>query len=254
MLMPNADWAFLTDPVCGRTVEANSPHRFIHGGALFAFCSPACRARFADEPSRHAIITSALQTRRASEHATPAASAPAATQNTQATARAPVEQQRVAPAAISPPKPPEPQASPQQPHQSAPQLAAWAPLPDMQALAGEQGRFGWLLAWREKRFAAACARSMLKQHRDLSTRYPELKGPSLYRRVVAARVGSDLAAEAVLQHAEQSFAIWPVERALNFRDVVHYLAVSEFVATHSNTRWVLADMKRVVESLIPHNL
>jgi hypothetical protein len=91
--------------------------------------------------------------------------------------------------------------------------------------------------------------------RALSTRYPELKGKSLYRRVVAARLhDDDLAAEAVLQHAEQSFAIWPVERALNFRDVVHYLAVSQFMALHGDAHWVYADMKRIVDAIIPHQL
>ena len=95
---------------------------------------------------------------------------------------------------------------------------------------------------------------MLALHRKLSTSYPELKGPSLYRRVVAARIGDDLAAEAVLQHAQQSFAIWPVERALTFRDVVHYLAVSEFTAKHVGARWVVADMKHIVDAMIPQHL
>lgn len=254
-MLPSADWDLLTDPICGRTVEATSPYRFIHAGALFAFCSPVCRAHFVAEPSRHAIIASALRARPTSEPGTPAAPAPAATQHAPAPAE-PLAVQRPATlsAAVVPTKPPMPQASPQQPHQSASQPVAWAPLPDMQALADTPGRFSWLLAWRERRFAAACARSMLKQLRDLASHHPELTGPPLYRRVVAARLGSEMAAEAVLQHAIQSFAIWPVERALNFRDVVHYLAVSEFVATHSNTRWVYADMKHIVESLVPHDL
>ena len=98
-------------------------------------------------------------------------------------------------------------------------------------------------------------REMLRLHRDFSSRYPELKGHSLYRRVVARRLdGNDLVAEAVLHHATQSFAIWPVERELNFRDVVHYLAVSQYVALHPGTRWVHADIKRLVEELIPAQL
>ena len=45
-----------------------------------------------------------------------------------------------------------------------------------------------------------------------------------------ARTGSDLnEAEAVLSWAEQSFASWPTERALTFSDVVHYMAVSEYL-------------------------
>jgi hypothetical protein len=122
-------------------------------------------------------------------------------------------------------------------------------------LQGERGPFSWLQARRERRFARECAHDMLKLHHDFSSRYPELKGHSLYRRVVARRLdGNDLVAEAVLHHATQSFAIWPVERELNFRDVVHYLAVSQYVALHPGARWVHADIKRVVEDLIPAQL
>jgi YHS domain-containing protein len=64
-MLPSPDWAILTDPVCGRSVEATSPFRVVHGGALFAFCSPACRAHFVELPSRYAVIASAIQPRRA---------------------------------------------------------------------------------------------------------------------------------------------------------------------------------------------
>jgi hypothetical protein len=60
----------------------------------------------------------------------------------------------------------------------------WAPLPDGMDLRGERGMFSWLLARRERRYARACAREMPEVHRDLSTRHPELKDRSLYRRVV----------------------------------------------------------------------
>jgi hypothetical protein len=133
-------------------------------------------------------------------------------------------------------------------------VAAGVPLPDIQELATAAGPFTWLLAWRERRFAATCAREMVRLHRELSIRFPELKGLGLYHRVVAARTGNATAADAVLERAEQSFAIWPVERALTFRDVVHYLAVSEFIATHSHARWVYADMKRIVDAQIPSHL
>jgi YHS domain-containing protein len=235
MLLSNADWALLTDPVCGRTVEADSPHRVIHGGALFAFCSAACRAQFVELPSRYAIIASALA------HAEPRVKAPMA-------AAAPST------APLPPAAPPAPQAIAPQPAASEHGSMALAPLPDTAELAGAQGPFSWLLAWRERRFANACARDMLRLRSEFASRYPELKGPSLYRRVAAARVGDDLAAEAVLQHAKQSFAIWPVERELTFRDVVHYLAVQEFVAAHPDARWVVADMKRVVDAVIPAHL
>ena len=235
-MLPSSARTILTDPVCGRQVEITSPYRVIHGGALFAFCSAACSARFAELPSRYAVIMSALSVRGSDTR--PSAPMPLGATDAAGSAAAVASKPATQPALRSPPS----MAS-----------AAAAPL-DRQAASAAPGAFSWLHTWRERRFAAACARQMLALHRKLSTSYPELKGPSLYRRVVAARVGDDLAAEAVLQHAQQSFAIWPVERALTFRDVVHYLAVSEFTAKHVGARWVVADMKHIVDAMIPQHL
>jgi hypothetical protein len=35
---------------------------------------------------------------------------------------------------------------------------------------------------------------------------------------------------------------------------VHYLAVSEFVSSYDGTPWVHVNMKRVIESMVPHDL
>lgn len=240
-MLPSPDGATLTDPVCGRPVPAASPHRVVHGGALFAFCSAACRAHFVELPSRYAVIMSAVAARTAGTN--PSAPAPLGI-------------------AVAPPAVVKPASQPPTRAAAAPSTAGTAgtativatPTIDLQALGTAPGKFSWVLAWRERRFAARCARDMLELHCKLSTRYPELKGTSLYRRVVASRVGDDMVAETVLQHAQQSFAIWPVERALNFRDVVHYVAVSEFIKTHKRAGWVHADMRRIVEAMIPQDL
>lgn len=245
-MLPGPAWAILTDPVCGRSVELTSPHRAVHGGALFAFCSVGCQASFLELPSRYAVITPAapVSLLQPSTPAVPAAP-PRAPPRTAGWASAPMP---LAPLPAAP-KAAAPAAA------TAPPTANWAPLPEGMDLQGERGLFTWLLVRRERRYARNCAREMLKLHRDFSTRYPELKGHSLYRRVVARRLdGNDLVAEAALHHATQSFAIWPVERALSFRDVVHYLAVSQYVALHPGARWVHADIKRVVEELIPAQL
>lgn len=290
-MLPGPAWAILTDPVCGRSVELTSPHRAVHGGALFAFCSVGCHASFMELPSRYAVIMPSPPVRLL-EPSTPAvpsapprprppsagrASAPMPLSPLSAAAQQPPEaghagapmssspaatrlvgaepagerQAPVAPAGRVPPA-----ASPVDATAASPLVSpTWAPLPEGMDLQGERGPFTWLLARRERRYARDCAREMLKLHREFNTRYPELKGHSLYRRVVARRLdGNDLVAEAVLHHATQSFAIWPVERELNFRDVVHYLAVSQYVAMHPGARWVHADIKRVVDELIPAQL
>lgn len=42
------------DPVCGMTVEADSPHRFEHEGTEYLFCSADCKETFRKEPARYA--------------------------------------------------------------------------------------------------------------------------------------------------------------------------------------------------------
>lgn len=296
-MLPGPAWAILTDPVCGRSVEYDSPHRIVHGGALFAFCSLNCQAHFLELPSRYAIIAPSAP-RATDAHATPegvaeavkdVAAAPGPAQQPVSGARQPATDHPPHPTAPRPTVPPPRTAVANALPQSREDAAAsggaamakaqdaadrrplastaasgasisvattrWAPLPEGMPLAGERGPFTWMHAWRERRYARECARDMLTHHRAVSTQYPELKGASLYRRIVAARLGGDtLAAQAVLEHATQSFAIWPVERPLNFRDVVHYLAVSQYVATHPGTRWVHADIKRVVETLVPSTM
>jgi YHS domain-containing protein len=113
----------------------------------------------------------------------------------------------------------------------------------------------WLERWRERRFAAKCSRELLRTYRRIATRNPQLARSDLYREVVRSRTGADAAfVDSVLDFAEQSFAQWPVSRALSLRDIVHYLVVSEFVATHREIRWITADLKRVVRATIPSGL
>ena len=47
-----------------------------------------------------------------------------------------------------------------------------------------------------------------------------------YACVIAKRSGADpCTVRKIMRRAEESFATWPVERPLNFRDVVQYVAV-----------------------------
>jgi YHS domain-containing protein len=207
----NTPSALLADPICGKPVGPESPHRQIHSGALYCFCSEACRARFAEHPARSAFIALSGGVR-------PLASAP----------------------------------------DSRPPTATIEPRPqtlhDLDQ-AQVRGLYALLRAWRERRFARLCCRELLRLHKSIAARHPELAGDRLYRQVVAARIGGDPgAADAVIERAARSYAIWPVERALTFRDVVHYLAVSEFMASRRGTPWVHAGMKRVVDASIPAHL
>ncbi|HEX7156649.1 MAG TPA: hypothetical protein VF229_05495, partial [Burkholderiaceae bacterium] len=112
-----------------------------------------------------------------------------------------------------------------------------------------------LFSWFEMRHAAKTSREMLRLYKQVSARNPALSGRPLYLEVVMARTGWDSAtANELLEHAQDSFASWPAETELTFRDVVHYFAVSDFLASHVGSHWVRANMGRVVSSNVPHDL
>ena len=117
------------------------------------------------------------------------------------------------------------------------------------------GSISWLLAWEQRRSAVRCCREMLALHAKACAAHPGLSGMALYRLIVAARLGVMAAsADTVLLQAEQSYSIWPVDRALRFREIVHYLAVTEFAEKYGTLPWLAADTTRIVNEVIPSEL
>jgi hypothetical protein len=111
------------------------------------------------------------------------------------------------------------------------------------------------LPCRERRFARRISRELLKLYWIVSGDHPNLRGRSLYRTIVISRTRVDPeSAEDVLDQAEESFAAWPTRRTLKFRDVVHFIAVTEFFASHVDSSWICSNMGREVASQIPANL
>ena len=120
---------------------------------------------------------------------------------------------------------------------------------------GVQAVAAIFLAWRERRFAARVCRELLRRHAETVRRNPGLLGLPLYRRIVADRHGGSLPlADAILDRASQSFAQWPSSRTVNYRDVVHYLVVLEFIAANKGARWIHADLKQFISDAIPRCL
>lgn len=131
-------------------------------------------------------------------------------------------------------------------------LAPDAPDPSARSLPPATGL---LSRWREKRFALACCREMLQLHDAIARHRPDLRGEALYRHVLAQRLGSDgPAVEKMIQGATESYASWPVERALTFRDIVRFVAVSEFIGLHRDTPWVHDGLKHLVDDAVPSRL
>jgi hypothetical protein len=113
----------------------------------------------------------------------------------------------------------------------------------------------YLMSWREKRFAQRASREALQLLQQMMTEKPGLKGKALYESFVVRRVGVDAAAaHALVRRAEDSFAAWPVDRAVNFRDVVHYIIVNEHLGEGAAPRGTRMDMGEIVASVVPAHL
>jgi hypothetical protein len=109
----------------------------------------------------------------------------------------------------------------------------------------------WLLAWRERRFANKRCKELLALHAKVAAEQPALSREALYREVVMRRVRcTDLQADDIIDSARDSYAEWPVRRALRLRDVAHYLIVCEYCAQQTDCGWVLGTLGRVVDQNI----
>jgi len=253
----------LKDPVCGKLISTASPHRHLHGGAVFCFCSARCRELFIATPARFIVFSLAPQV---------PGSGVLADADQDLSGLTYADLTRVAdpslmrPAALDPDDftetslhvgglPTTPAARTPGAGGQVPAIRQPAPPPGAVRATGWRGFLARLLPRRERGFARRVSRELLALHRAVSSKYTRLRGRALYREIVMARsqVGPDVA-EALLQRAEENYATWPTPRPLTFRDVVHWLAVSEFLASHGEAPWIQDNVSREVDLLVPHNL
>jgi hypothetical protein len=111
-----------------------------------------------------------------------------------------------------------------------------------------------LVSRRESRYAAQITRELLQLYWIVTATHPGLPRREIYLKVVMARTGAgEGEAASLLRRAEQSFATWPHERELTFADVVHYLAVSEYL-TDGEQIATRIDMGRLVAGRVPREL
>src|SRR6266481_4589171 len=89
-------------------------------------------------------------------------------------------------------------------------------------------RFGFLSAMREVQHVKRTCRECLQLYRRIQQERAGSTADERYAYVVGERTGSDLGGvKSIMRHVEESFAVWPNERPVNFRDVVQYLAITE---------------------------
>jgi hypothetical protein len=109
--------------------------------------------------------------------------------------------------------------------------------------------------WHELRFAKRGGRLALARYERLRRERPELAGQALYEVFVCERNALEAsAARAILQRAEASFAAWPTDRDLKFLNVVQYVVISEYLASHPKRRGTSTNMARIIAQVIPRHL
>jgi hypothetical protein len=112
-----------------------------------------------------------------------------------------------------------------------------------------------LVGWRERRFVRACCVELLGLYQRAERLHPGLSAEALYRQVVAAKLSREgREVDDVIQGARVSYANWPVERDLCFRDVVHYLAVSGYCEARGRKPWLRSHVVDVIDAEIPAEL
>ena len=104
-------------------------------------------------------------------------------------------------------------------------------------------------------YVRRASRDLLKGFARVRAEEPELRGRSLYARVLVRRSGLDpKEAERVLRRAEQSFTDWESDRTVRFRDVVVCFVFEQFSQRYHNRAGAQTRMGRIVARVIPAEL
>jgi hypothetical protein len=132
---------------------------------------------------------------------------------------------------------------------------ARAPAPLWRRLGGLVRPWRLLKVLRDRRRARRTCIDALQLYREVAATCPDLSNVARYAEVVARHTGADPhGARVIIERAEDSFASWPVERPLNFRDVVQYLVVCECLHADPRSVGTSARLAAVIGKVIPDHL
>lgn len=119
--------------------------------------------------------------------------------------------------------------------------------------------FNFVAVLRERHQIRRICSESLKLYRRVEREMPGASNLERYARVIEERSGADPeTVQTIMRRTEESFATWPVERPLHFRDVVQYMAVTgglkaDIAVTGVRSRFV--DLVfAIVADVIPANL
>jgi len=114
---------------------------------------------------------------------------------------------------------------------------------------------GFIADWIERRFALRASADLLDLYQKVRQASPELTGRQLYEAIAARRLGSRSSeAATVVRRADESFAQWPRDRDLCFRDVAHLLIFDEFTRSKGKRAETRTMIGHAVARVIPADL
>jgi len=117
------------------------------------------------------------------------------------------------------------------------------------------GRVNVVRSWRERAIARDISRDCLRIYRELEDSQPRVRGLARYLEVVVRHASLDpTEALDIIDGAHESFACWPVERALCFRDVVHYLAARKCLAGRPAEQGIVTHLASIIDAEIPQGI
>ncbi|HJR71600.1 MAG TPA: hypothetical protein VKA43_16270 [Gammaproteobacteria bacterium] len=113
----------------------------------------------------------------------------------------------------------------------------------------------WYVARRESAYAERQCRLLLEIYEHFRSEHPELGSDELYARIVEHGLDCDsTAARSIVLEADRSFAQWPTERDVTFRDVVVFLLLNQLLPADSKTLGIQANVTAIVAKAIPLRL
>ena len=115
--------------------------------------------------------------------------------------------------------------------------------------------FNFVAVMRERMVIRRTCNHSLRLYHRIRADMPDASKMDIYQQVVQQRgnhTPSDV--RGILRHAEESFAKWPVDRDLTFRDLVAYLAVTDCMRANPGSKGVRSEVLGVVADTIPAEL
>ncbi len=109
-----------------------------------------------------------------------------------------------------------------------------------------------LAGMRERRQIRRICVESLSLYRQVKAELPQASHTELYAHVIQRRSGATAyAVQRFMRRAEESFATWPVDRPLNFRDIVQYIAVTDCLKTDIAVDGVRSQVVETALDIVP---